>query len=403
MKFLDERITFNIAIGSRVQDLPEKGIYIYTLLKTTTAGNEMAVFVGNFYYDKKFNQIIDVTDIIRNSAASYIDLGTTLHTPTGTSLTGSYGWIMDEYWVQLTMEKDGSPLTKTSSHELVANVYRYPNRSKSANLNGTAQFFNYNIDALKNTYGLLLQGWKNGEYSQAVWDRFALVPTYPCKNTGKYAWSVSYGFGNNVSSIYLELQNKTGDYDEDITLSTNVQGARPYSNIWVVSLSTFLENYFYEIELHTATLNDLNLYYFNNSTSTSYLIGKFEVCYSRYYLQWLDRFGCVQSQPFRENITYSESFNNEEIITYEDKRRVSHIQLQPKWKLYSGWIKDELYPYYESIFTSPFIILYDTETNMNYEVIIKDNKYTEKNFKNQKGLVNIELNLEATEKQNITY
>ena len=79
------------------------------------------------------------------------------------------------------MTKDGSTITKTSDHELVANVYRYPNRSKYANLSGGAQFYNYNISAFQNSYNLLLQGWKYGQYSQGPWDRFALVPRYPCK------------------------------------------------------------------------------------------------------------------------------------------------------------------------------------------------------------------------------
>ena len=403
MKYLDERITFQVQVGTRVQDLPEKGIYTYAIIAKDYDGYEDTAFVGNFYYDKKFYQTLDVTDIIRNMAPTHKALAQDLHNPYSLSLSGqSYGWTIDEYWVELRMTKDGSTITKTSDHELVANVYRYPNRSKYANLSGGSQFYNYNLSAFQNSYYLLLQGWKYGQYSQGAWDRLALVPRYPCKSTENYGWSVTFGHGYNVHEINLQIGDTIGDYDDEIALDCDLQGAPLYSNTWVSSLGSLLEQYMYEVEEHQATFGDVEIYAYNSTTQTSYLISTFESCYSRYYLQWLDRFGCVQSQPFRENLTYSEDLDKEEVVTYEDKRRISHVSVQPKWKIYSGWIKDELYPYYESIFTSPFVILYDTTTDMNYEVIIKD-KYTEKNYKNQKGLVNLELNLEAAEKQNITY
>lgn len=402
MKFLDERITFQVQVGTRVQDLPEKGIYTYAVLKTDSDGYEETIFIGNFYYDKKFNHIIDVTDIIRNSTPTYKNLERDLHNPYGLSLSDGYGWVMDEYWIELRMVKDGSPLVKTSEHELVANVYRYPNRSKYAILDGTSQFYNYHLSAFQNRYDLLLQGWQYNQYMKETYDRYALIPKYPCRTTGNYAWSTTFGHGTNVAEINLWLADETGYYDEVVSLNCQTQGAPRYNNIWVSSLGSLLEDYMYDVEEHGLPFGNLYMGY-TNSLNQRIRICEFEACYSRYYLQWLDRFGCVQSQPFRENITYSEDFNNEEIVTYEDKRRVSHINVQPKWKLYSGWIKDRLYPYYESIFTSPFLILYDSETNMNYEVIVTDNKYTEKNYNNQKGLINIELNLEAAEKQNMIY
>ena len=45
---------------------------------------------------------------------------------------------------------------------------------------------------------------------------------------------------------------------------------------------------------------------------------------------------------------------------------------------------------------------YDTETETEYDVILNDN-YVEKKYENSKSMLNIQLNLEATEKQNITY
>lgn len=404
MTFLDERITFDVQVGSSVADLPEKGVYTYQVVAEdywSQVGYDV-LFVGNFYYDKKFRQILDVTDIIRNSVGSHSTLANVLHDPYSLSQEQYYGNAISEYWVILTMQKDGATITRESSHKLVAKVYRYPNRSPYMILNGNLQFIDYSSNTFQNSYYTLTQGWKYSMYSKADWDQLALVPRYPCKNTENFGWAATFGYGNNVSSIPIYLSDQLGDWDYNTTLYTDGQFAERYNSTWISSLGSLLEDYFYNIEEHGVPFTDIDLYYTNNSNKRI-LIATFEACYSRYYLQWRDRFGGIQCQPFRDNITYSEDFNTEEVVSYTDKRRVSTISVQPKWKLYSGWIKNEIYPLYESIYTSPFLILYDTETNMNFEVMISDNKYTEKNYKNQKGLVNIELNLEAREKQNILY
>ena len=75
--------------------------------------------------------------------------------------------------------------------------------------------------------------------------------------------------------------------------------------------------------------------------------------------------------------------------------------VQPKWEISSGWIDEEHYPYYESIFISPYLKLYDTEKNVTYLVTITDTSFTEKNWKNSKQLLNITLNLEAAKPQTI--
>jgi hypothetical protein len=75
--------------------------------------------------------------------------------------------------------------------------------------------------------------------------------------------------------------------------------------------------------------------------------------------------------------------------------------VQPKWEISSGWIDEENYPYYESIFISPYLKLYDTEKNVTYLVTITDTSFTEKNWKNSKQLLNITLNLEAAKPQTI--
>ena len=313
MTFLDERITFEVQVGTRIADLPEKGVYTYQVVAEDYWSQEgyNVLFVGNFYYDKKFRQTLDVTDIIRNSVGSHSTLANVLHDPYSLSQEQYYGNAISEYWVILTMQKDGATITKESSHKLVAKVYRYPNRSPYMILNGSLQFIDYSSNTFKNSYYTLTQGWKYSTYSKGVWDQLALVPRYPCRSTESFGWAATFGYGNNVASIPIYLCDQTGDWDDDITLYTDEQYSERYNSTWVSSLGSLFEDYFYNIEEHGVPFTDIDLYY-TNTFNNRILIATFEACYSRYYLQWRDRFGGIQCQPFRDNITYSEDFDTEE-------------------------------------------------------------------------------------------
>lgn len=132
-------------------------------------------------------------------------------------------------------------------------------------------------------------------------------------------------------------------------------------------------------------------------------VAEIKSCKERYYLLWQDRYGSYQSQPFKGKMEYSEDITNEEILSYTGRRRKSNVVVQPKWKLNSGWLKEKLFPLYESIYVSPILKLYDTKTQHEYDVILKDTPYVEKKYLNDKKLLSIELNLEASETQNIIY
>ena len=132
-------------------------------------------------------------------------------------------------------------------------------------------------------------------------------------------------------------------------------------------------------------------------------IADIDSCPSRYYLLWQDRGGSYQSQPFNDRVTYSESFDREETRNYYNNRQLSNVIVNPKWKINSTWIPQDLYPYYESIFVSSHLLLYDTREDQSYNVIVTESEYTEKTFKNQKSLFNIQLELEAVKSQNIIY
>jgi len=125
-------------------------------------------------------------------------------------------------------------------------------------------------------------------------------------------------------------------------------------------------------------------------------------CYKRYYLMWQDRLGGWQSQAFNDKMTYSEDITNYETKDYGNERHKSQVTVQPKWKLYTNWLSEEVFPMYESIFISPVLLLFDTQENKTYKVICKGN-FTEKKYKNEKKLLSLTIDLESTMQQNIIY
>lgn len=155
--------------------------------------------------------------------------------------------------------------------------------------------------------------------------------------------------------------------------------------------------------LYGGKLNGSAYYrFFGHYTDTAITVGKL-VCPNKYFLLWQDRLGSQQIQPFDKVDTYSEDIEGSEITNYYDKRSLYKVEIQPKWKLQTGWISDAAYRCYEGLFVSPWVKLYDGDSDILYDVILKDRNYTEKNFLNQGKLFNLEVTVEQTEKQNILY
>ena len=138
-------------------------------------------------------------------------------------------------------------------------------------------------------------------------------------------------------------------------------------------------------------------------TDNSILIGR-AVCPKGYFLLWQDRLGSGQCQPFEMVNTYSEEVTGSEITNYYGKRSLYKVEVRPKWKLNSGWLTDDEYRAYESLFVSPWVKLYNADENACYEVILKDRAYTEKTFENQsRRLFNLSVEVEQVEAQGILY
>lgn len=163
-----------------------------------------------------------------------------------------------------------------------------------------------------------------------------------------------------------------------------------------VKINLFLETYTtrWENSNEVFTLNDIR--YSNPLLKVT--------CPKGYFLQWRDRWGSLQCQPFNKVNEYSEDIEASEITNYYGKRSIYKTENQPAFKINSGWIDTDVYPVYESIFVSPTLKLYDADTDTSYDVILKDRSYTEKTFENQQHqMFNLALNLELSAKQTILY
>lgn len=125
-------------------------------------------------------------------------------------------------------------------------------------------------------------------------------------------------------------------------------------------------------------------------------------CPSPYYLQWQDRMGSFQSQPFNGKIKFSETFNKLETLNYFEKSKLSGVNVTAKWTIRTDFIPEELYPYYESIFISPYLILYDVENDISYEVKVTGD-WAEKYYREGRRMINLELDLEEVVKQKNIY
>lgn len=160
-----------------------------------------------------------------------------------------------------------------------------------------------------------------------------------------------------------------------------------------------IKNRQFEIDIEEAKPDELVI----DTDGEHTTIAKFDYC-SRYFLRWMDRYGMAQIQPFDSLTTYSEDFVYNETINYKNERKNSSINIQPKWKLNTKWLNKEVYPFYESIFVSPYLQLYDAKEDKIYNVVVSNKEYVEKTFRNQnRQLFNLQLEVELSSTQKMIF
>ena len=270
----------------------------------------------------------------------------------------------------------------------VAMIYRYPNRKKTV------------APELNNFYeagnGIII---RQGVPSTNNSEDYKCIPHIP------YIQSDTFIF-----SAFIDFQYAGGTLVPGISSDADILGTTKITftdNYGVVNLS--LKQWFAGLDFRSVPERDLNLFT-GEEVDWFGTVAEVDVCPAKYYLLWQDRYGSMQSQPFTGTETYSEAVTQTISMDYKGHKNLIGVDVQPKWKLNSGWISEELYPYYESMFTSPYIKLYVTDNTttldrgLMIDVCLTDSEYTEKTFKNQgKKMFNLEVNIEQNKQQNIKY
>ena len=396
MKYLNERITQQIDLGA----VQTKGMYKYEVQATDRIEQSgwYTIFVGNYYNNAERYHTFDITDLCRSRKRN-------IHTTFGKSID-SDEFTVDQYRIIVTKSDN---TTVTGEAITVAHIYPYPNVQKSLSMYTYSTFFDITT-ANNSDVSLLLQG--NNRYATGT-NNLYLCPRYPLvsdeqdlDNHYTMTFGATIEFGSSLQ--YVTFFSVAAG--EDYTNTDKWYGSYSLDHLGFEGYShTFFKSYGYFLNTNEKGGVPMNNDYWvymtwenSNNVSQYRRIAIIEACKERYYLLWQDRYGSYQSQPFNGKMEYSEDITNSEYVSYTGERHKYNVQVQPKWKINSGWLKEDLFPFYESIFVSPILRLYDTETETEYDVIINDN-YVEKKYINEKKLLSIELNLEATEKQNITY
>ena len=387
MNYLNDRITQRMDLGTT----QARGVYKYEILVTdfTEQSGKYTVFVGSYYNPGQRYYTFDITDVVRGRKSN--------HMRTGENEKDCNQ--VEQYWIRVTLDDEQ---TVTSSAMTVAHVYRYPNTPLAdySKTSPSPVFFDPSYaNRLKSS--VLLQGYNRFQR------KTTLLPHYPHLNDEQDYTAASYPFaimlevGSAMTDNHLSLIAVERGEDPD-DASARIGEVHPdhvaydsYAHLWFMDIGHLL----YDIR---SVLYDTDIYLYNSSDDEYALVARVDACHPRYYLMWQDRFGSFQCQPFNDRTKFTETITNGETVSYTDKRYKNSAIVQPKWHIDSGWIPQDNFVFYESLYISPYLKLIDSKVGKAYDVIMKAD-YIEKTFKDEKKMLNISLDLEATEKQNIIY
>lgn len=197
------------------------------------------------------------------------------------------------------------------------------------------------------------------------------------------------------------------DYGEPLT-AQNYTSVNPYTECAINGI-TVTGNYLYRLThqnkntivlaAHMPSHNPDSMYY-----EVPYIqLAEIDECPAPYYLIWIDRTGAFQCQPFNGKTTLSESISTNYKVNAMDVKSPYNKVVTNKWKLNSEWLDFEQYKAYESIFTSKYLYLFNTEYDEGYEVILDTNEWTEKTKQNKDKAFNLQLSLHSARTQNIIF
>ena len=372
MYYLDQDIDVTVSFPTSATDR----MVTYKVKETVSSGVVYNRFVGNCFIPKgQTAHTFHLNDIIEDWKEKN-DLNIKTVVP-------PVNWI-GKWKVTITIGN----IDYSSEDIDVAMIYRYPNRKKvvAPELNGFYE---------EGSYAIIRQG----APSTNNYEDYKCIPHIP------YIQS-----DNFVFSVFIDFQYPGGTLVPGISSNSDIFGDTQITftdNYGVVNLS--LKQWFAGLDFRSVPERGLELF-IREETDWFGTVAEVDLCPAKYYLLWQDRYGSMQSQPFTGTETYSEDVTQTISMDYKGNKNLIGVDVQPKWKLNSDWISTELYPYYESMFTSPYLKLYITDntttldSGLMIDVCLTDSEYTEKTFKNQgKKMFNLEVNLSQNKQQNIKY
>lgn len=232
-----------------------------------------------------------------------------------------------------------------------------------------------------------------------------LIPHYPKVNTTEMFFQQNF-ITNYPSSATDGVSNQNGDEWEFIFEKTSSSGSLisriyPYAPVWSVRYRLDVPYDYDKIRWMSTiyTVEDSELV----PHTVEGIVAYFDECPADYYLMWVDRFGGIQCQGFYGKSQTSIDYKKVSTTSHKNLDSLIGVEYQQKFTINTGWLDEWKFPYYESIFVSPTLYLYDVKNDKGQWVTLSNNTYTEKKFINEKTQLNMELNLVAAEKKRISY
>ena len=369
----------------------------------TGYANAAKIVIGDIVNDSIL-KTINIIDSEQFNGQNTLELSWTSSTSTGVTLKiNKYCWSgRINYQIDVTGEHTGATPEKIQvvdeKEKRYYNIQKYIPQKEEIDFSNSEEYDNFG----DNWISMIFNEETISENKYAGIEKCTFF--IKNKTTGDVLISENYDFYSpdvrsvqvaqpfNETQIIVYVYNSHyDDYKSKIVIDFSKNTDK---SIWTLQFKTEGSDFYIEsIEIADALPKD-----------NTFDVATIDYCPARYYLQWRDRYGSMQMQPFNKAETYSEDFTRTEIKNYQDTRRLSGIDIQPKWKLKSAWIPFDLVPYYESLQVSPWVKLYDTKEDQLYDVILKDTAFTEKTFRNNdRQLWSLEVECEQTDKQNILY
>lgn len=289
-------------------------------------------------------------------------------------------------------------LEDDTEYDVVAEPYimNYYRDAKTVEMNNIDYLSN---DAIPANYNLLMQ-------RTNVLPRIPKLPIITDRFwvSGLFATNISW-VGNAATATYLDNEFRiVGMKDGVINNSTT---SRPRFN-GLVQAFTLKGNKYYDTvedadEIVFACSNQLNGNSVFGNLQDYTPIAKVDRCPAEYYLIWIDRTGAYQCQPFTGKNRLSESVSTSYITSLIGTDIVSSKQITNSFSLNSEWLTYDEYKAFESIFSSKFLYLYNTEYDEGYEVVLTNNEWTEKTKQNRDKMFNLRIDVKSARPQIITY